>query len=154
MSEQHLPATTASRHRRWRKLARDDRGAATIQILGIALIGLLFATAIYGGSSIFAARSHGFSLAQSAARAGAQQIDLAAYRTTGQVRLDPARAAQAATQFLAAAGATGTVDEITAAAITVTATSRQATPALRPFGYPTVTVTATASATATLTPTT
>jgi hypothetical protein len=131
---------------------RRDRGAATIQILGIALIGLLFAAAIYGGSSVFAARSHGYGLAQSAARAGAQQIDLAAYRSTGQIRLDPARAAQAALQFLAAASATGTVDEVTAVTITVTATSRQATPALRTFGYPAVTVTATASATAALTP--
>jgi len=154
MPEPPCPAATAARPRRWRKLTRDDRGAATIQILGIALIGLLFAAAIYGGSSVFAARSNGYALAQSAARAGAQQIDLTAYRATGQVRLAPAQAAQAATQFLAAAGATGTVDKVTAATITVTATSRQATPALRPFGYPTVTVTSTASATATLTPTT
>ncbi|WP_173079961.1 hypothetical protein [Phytohabitans rumicis] len=131
---------------RWRP---DDHGAATIQILYIVLIGLMFAAAIIGGGSVLAARSQGYSLAQSAARAGAQQIDLAAYRATGQLRLDPARAAQAALQFLAAAGATGSVDGVTAATITVTVTSRQATPALRTFGHPTVTVTSTASATAT-----
>jgi len=144
------PATRAPRRRPQR---RDDSGAVTIQVLYIAVIGLLFAAALYGGGTLLGARSHGYGLAQSAARAGAQQIDLALYRDTGQVRLDPARAAQAAKQYLAAAGATGTVDHVTVNEITVTATSTQATPALRYFGYPTVTVSSTASATATVTPT-
>jgi hypothetical protein len=143
--------TPATRAQRRRLLLRSDTGAVTIQVLYIAVIGLLFAAALYGGGTVLAARSHGYSLAQSAARAGAQQIDLTHYRTTGKVRLDPARAAQAAKQYLAAAGATGTVDKVTLAEITVTATSKQATPALRTFGYTTVTVTSTASATASVT---
>jgi hypothetical protein len=142
------PVTPAQRGR---QLLRDDTGAVTIQVLYIAVIGLLLAAALYGGATVLAARSHGYSLAQSAARAGAQQIDLTHYRTTGQVRLDPARAAQAAKQYLRSAGATGTVDKVTQAEITVTATSKQATPSLRYFGYATVTVTSTASATATVT---
>jgi hypothetical protein len=150
MVEHPCPAPASGR-RRWRDLAREDSGAATVQILYIGLIGLVFAAALFGAGTVLAARSGGYSLAQSAARAGAQQIDLAVYRTTGQVRLDPARAAQAAKQYLAAAGATGTVDKVTVAQITVTATSHQRTPALRYFGYPTVTVTSTASATATIT---
>jgi hypothetical protein len=142
----------AVRVRCWRHLRRSDSGAVTIQVLYIAVIGLFFAAALYGGGTVLAARSHGYSLAQSAARAGAQQIDLGVYRSTGQIRLDPARAAQAAKQYLASAGATGTVDTITLADITVTAVSQQPTPALSYFGYTTVTVTSTASATATVTP--
>jgi hypothetical protein len=149
MSE-HPPAAVTGIARR-RQALRGDTGAVTIQILYIALVGLLFAAALFGGATVLAARTHGYSLAQSAARAGAQEIDLTLYRSTGQVRLDPARAAQAAKRYLSAAGATGTVDKVTQAEIVVTATSRQATPALRNFGYSTVTVTSTASATATVT---
>jgi hypothetical protein len=149
MSDHPIPPVTDTA--RWRQVLRGDSGAVTIQVLYIAVIGLLFAAALYGGATVLAARSHGYSLAQSAARAGAQEIDLSLYRGTGQVRLDPARAAQAAKQYLSAAGATGTVDKVTQAEIIVTATSRQATPALRNFGYSSVTVTTTASATATVT---
>ncbi|MFY1674033.1 hypothetical protein ACN27G_29455 [Plantactinospora sp. WMMB334] len=149
---EHTPPPPATPARRRPQPWHGDTGAVTIQVLYIAVIGLLFAAALYGGGTLLGARSHGYSLAQSAARAGAQQIDLALYRSIGEVRLDPARAAQAARQYLTAAGADGTVDKVTAAEITVTATSRQATPALRHFGFATVTVTATATATAAVTP--
>lgn len=120
-------------------------------MLFIGMVVVLFVAALLGGGALFAARSTGYDLAQSAARAGAQQIDTATYRATGELRLDPAKAAQAAKQFLAAAGATGTV-EVTAARISVTATSRQATPMLAAFGFDTVTVTSTAQATPTTGP--
>ena len=123
-----------------------DAGVIPVTMLIFGMIALLGAAALLGGGTIFAARTHGYDLAESAARAGAQQLDTAAYRDNGLLRLDPARAAQAAKQFLAAAGATGTVD-VTAAGITVTATSRQATPMLGPFGITDITVTSTASAT-------
>jgi hypothetical protein len=113
---------------------------------------VIIAAAVFGGGVIFGARAHGYDLAQQAARAGAQQIDAATYRTNGVLRLDPDRAATAARQFLAAGGATGTVT-VTAARVTVTATSHQPTPMLAIFGIPTVTVTATASATPTTGPT-
>jgi len=109
-------------------------------------LAVILAAVIFGGGVIFAARTHGYDLAQQAARAGAQQIDAATYRTSGVLRLDPARAATAARQFLTAAGATGTVT-VNAARITVTATSHQPTPMLASFGVTTVTVTSTASAT-------
>ena len=128
----------------------EDRGAVAVSLLITGMIVIVAAAALIGGGSVLAARSHGYSLAQSAARAGAQHIDLVQYRSTGQVHLDPARAAQAAKHYLAGVGATGTVDKVTQAAITVTASSRQPTPALRTFGYGTVTVTATASAAATV----
>jgi hypothetical protein len=125
---------------------RGDAGTISVTMLFIGMIVILFVAALTGGGALFAARSSGYDLAQSAARSGAQQIDTATYRSTGQLRLDPAKAAQAAKQFLTAAGATGTV-QVTTATITVTATSQQATPMLAMFGHPTVTVTSTASAT-------
>jgi hypothetical protein len=130
---------------------RDDRGAVAVTLLVTGMIVIVAAAALLGGGALFAARSHGYDLAQSAARAGAQQIDTATYRTSGVLRLDPARAAQAAKQFLAAADATGTV-QVTGARITVTATSHQATPMLKPFGITDITVTSTASATPTTGP--
>ncbi len=140
----HLPAVRGLR-RRYALASADDRGAAAVMLLFIGMIAIVAAAGLLGGGAVFAARSHGYDLAQAAARAGAQQIDTAAYRTDGTLRLDPARAAQSAKQFLAAGGATGTV-QVTAAQITVTATSRQATPMLDMFGITTITVTSTASA--------
>ena len=125
---------------------RGDDGLAAVWMVFTTFLTVLLAAIIFGGGVIFAARTHGYDLAQQAARAGAQQIDAATYRTSGVLRLDPARAATAARQFLTAAGATGTVT-VTAARITVTATSHQPTPMLASFGVTTVTVTSTASAT-------
>ena len=126
----------------------DDRGAVAVPLLVTGMIVIVAAAALLGGGTLFAARAHGFDLAQSAARAGAQHLDTNAYRTSGVLRLDPAPAVQAARQFLTAAGATGTVT-VTAARIEVTATSEQSVPMLRMFGITTVTVTATAAATPT-----
>jgi len=145
---------TSARHRRLTRLLarrRDDSGAIAVTLAVTGMLVIVAAAALLGGGAVFAARAHGYDLAQSAARAGAQQIDTAIYRASGVLRLDPARAAQAAKQFLAAAGATGEV-EVTAARITVTATSQQATPMLKPFGIADVTVTSTASATPTTGP--
>ncbi len=125
---------------------RGDDGLATVWMVFTTFLTVILAAVIFGGGVIFAARTHGYDLAQQAARAGAQQIDAVAYRSSGVLRLDPPRAATAARQFLAAAGATGTVT-VNAARITVTATSHQPTPMLASFGVTTVTVTSTASAT-------
>jgi threonine dehydrogenase-like Zn-dependent dehydrogenase len=146
-----LGAAVSGLRRRYATARTDDRGAAAVMLLFIGMIAIVAAAGLLGGGAVFAARAHGYDLAQAAARAGAQQIDTAAYRIDGTLRLDPARAAQAAKQFLAAGDATGTV-QVTATQITVTATSRQATPMLRMFGITTITVTTTASATPTIDP--
>src|SRR2546430_17704997 len=100
---------------------------------------VLLAGVIFGGGTVFAARTHGYDLAQQAARAGAQQIDAATYRSSGVLRLDPARAATAARQFLAPGGATVTV-AVPPARITLTATRHQTTPRLAILSGTTVTV--------------
>ena len=118
---------------------------ATVWMLFTGFIAVIIAAVVFAGGAVFSARAHGYDLAQQAARAGAQHIDVVAYRTGGVLRLDPASAATAARQFLAAAGATGVVT-IADLQVTVTATSRQPTPMLDGFGIRTVTVTATATA--------
>lgn len=128
-----------------------DAGVISVTMLLIGVTVLLMAAALVGGGVVFAARAHGYDVAQQAARAGAEQLDLAAYRTTGALRLDPTAAATAARQYLTAAHATGTVT-VTAARVTVTATSRQATPMLASLARPSITVTATATASPTTGP--
>jgi hypothetical protein len=125
---------------------RGDAGVASVWMLFTGFIAILIAAVVFAGGVVFGARTHGYDLAQQAARAGAQHLDIVTYRSSGLLRLDPAQAATAAKRFLAAAGATGTVT-VTTARITVTATSRQPTPMLRPFGVAAVTITATATAT-------
>lgn len=128
-----------------------DAGVISVTVLLIGVTVLVLAAALVGGGAVFAADAHGYDLAQQAARAGAQQLDIATYRTTGALRLDVAAATAAAHQYLTAAHATGTVT-VTAAQVTVTATSRQATPMLAAFGRAGITVTATATATPTTGP--
>lgn len=125
---------------------REDAGVATVTFLFIGMIVILAAAALLGGGAVFAARVHGYDLAQAAARAGAQCLDTATYRQDGIVRLEQAAATRAATDVLTRAGATGTVAFPAPDRITVTATSRQPTPMLAAFGIHTVDVTVTASA--------
>jgi Flp pilus assembly protein TadG len=141
----------ASWHRRRTAGSRREDGVISVSMLLIGITALLMAAALVGGGVVFGARAHGYDLAQQAARAGAEQLDLAAYRTSGVLRLDPGAATAAAERFLTAAHATGSV-QVTARRVTVTATSRQSTPMLAAFGHATVTVTATASATPTTGP--
>jgi Flp pilus assembly protein TadG len=77
--------------------------------------------------------------AESAARAGAQAVDLATYRARGTVRLDPGQAQDLARRFLATIGATGTVT-VTGDTVTVTVTTTQPTPLLRLAGISSLTV--------------
>jgi hypothetical protein len=71
--------------------------------------------------------------AEAAARAGAQAIDLTAYRGSGTVRLVPAQAVASAQAHLAAANATGTVT-ISGDTVAVTVTATQNTQLLGLIG--------------------
>lgn len=142
------PCRRRGRRVRW----GEDRGIVTVTFLFIGMIVILAAAALLGGGAIFAARVHGYDLAQGAARAGAQCIDTAVYRQDGIIRLDQDCATRAATGFLDRAGATGQVAFPAPDRVAVTATSHQATPMLAAFGIHTVEVTVTATATPTTTP--
>lgn len=126
-------------------MTRREQGAVSTFVAVIALALLMAAgLAIDGGRKINTLREAS-NLADNAARAGAQAVDLDTLRTTGELRLDPHQAEQAAGDYLAAF-------ELTARAVTVSGDTIAVTidlsvdPVLLPTG--TITVTATETATA------
>ena len=113
--------------------------------LAVIFLGLLMAAGLVvdGGRKIIALReaSH---LADNAARAGAQAVDLDILRSTGSIVLDPDHAATLASDYLASAGHTG---EVTVAGDTVTVTvTLTVDPTLLPVEAFVVTATETAAA--------
>jgi hypothetical protein len=99
--------------------------------------------AVDGGRKIVALReaSH---LADNAARAGAQAVDLDTLRTSGELLVLPGQATTRATEYLASLGHTGEVT-VEAATVSVTVTLT-VDPVLLPTGTMTVTATETAAA--------
>lgn len=92
--------------RRWRG---DESGQVSAFVITLVPAIVLLAGLVLDGGLAMGAKVEAISHAQSAARAGAQHLDLAAYRADGTVRLDPDAAAAAARRYLASVGATGTV---------------------------------------------
>ncbi len=122
-----------------------ERGAVSTFLAVIALALLMAAgLAIDGGRKINALReaSH---LADNAARAGAQAVDLDTLRTTGDLTLLSDQAATRVDQYLASLGHTPTDVTIDGDTITVTI-SLTVDPVLLPTGPITVTATETATA--------
>jgi len=113
----------------WR--ADDGRVSAFVVVLLIGILALA-GLGLDGGLAL-AAKVRVVGQAESAARAGAQAIDLGIYRATGRLRLVPAQADALARGYLAGIGATGTV---TAAGdtVTVTVTTTQPTQLLSLIG--------------------
>lgn len=105
----------------WR--ADDGRVTAFVVALMVGILALA-GLGLDGGLGL-AAKVRVTGQAESAARAGAQAVDLAAYRATGTLRLLPAQADRLARDYLASVGASGTVtvagDTVT---VTVTTTDR------------------------------
>ncbi|ONI71360.1 hypothetical protein ALI144C_52450 [Actinosynnema sp. ALI-1.44] len=83
--------------------------------------------------------------AEAAARAGAQAIDLSAYRSTGTLQLVPVQAVADAQSYLATVGASGTVT-VSGDTVTVTITASQNTQLLGLVGISSLTVHGTGSA--------
>ena len=142
------PATIARRPAiGWRERCRADHG----QVTGFAVVMVVAVIALAGlvldGGLAVAAKADAFADAQGAARAGAQRLDLALYRATGQIRLDPTAAAAAARSWLASAGATGTVSA-TPQQVRVEVTAAAKTQLLSVVGVGSITVHATATAVA------
>ena len=126
------------------RAVRDERGVVSTFLAVIALALLMAAgLAIDGGRKVTALReaSH---LADNAARAGAQAVDLDTLRSSGDLRLLPDQAAARVDQYLAPLGHTA---DVTVAGDTVTVTvSLTVDPVLLPTGPITVTATETAAA--------
>lgn len=124
---------------------RGDRGSASGWALGTMLVGLLLAGLIFDGGAAMTTKASALSVAQQAARAGADQLDLATLRTTGVVQLDPAAAQQAAAAWLEQAGQTGTISATTQQ-VTVTVTTTGTTVLLPIVGITSYELSATATA--------
>lgn len=107
------------------RCGRRDGGQVTPWVLVLTLACMLLAGLLLDGGLALAAHTRALDDAEGAARAGAQQLDLAAYREQGIVRLDPDAASAAARAYLTDAGAAGAV---TATATEVSVRVRRAQP--------------------------
>jgi hypothetical protein len=131
---------------------RRDEGTVTAFALILTVALLACAGLVLDGGQTLTARVRAIGLAQEAARAGAQELDLTVYRTNGTVVLRPDAAADAARAYLTAASVTGQVSA-TAAAITVTVQTDQPTQLLALIGVRSLHVTGHAIAAARTAPT-
>jgi Flp pilus assembly protein TadG len=127
------------------KRARDERGQVTAMVAVLAVALLALGALIYDGGQILTARREANNVARQAARAGAQQLDIAQARI-GTFTLDPAAAEGAARAYLADQGVTPSSLRVTGDRVEVTVTLMQATPLLALLGIRHRAVTATASA--------
>lgn len=128
--------TTSPTHRLRSRWNRDD-GQVTAFVVVFATGILALAGLTLDGGLALAAKVKAAGQAESAARAGAQAIDLSIYRESGQLRIVSADAVAAARSHLAAAGATGTVT-VTDNTITVLVTDSQPTQLLALVGISTL----------------
>lgn len=137
--------------RSWRRAARrrcgrGDAGQVTAFVVILAVALFAVAGLVLDGGLALSAKEQALDEAQAAARTGAQQLDLTAYRTTGTARLDPTLAQAAATTWLARANIDGTATA-TPTTVTVTVHATTHTQLLRLVGVDHLTVSASASAT-------
>jgi len=102
-------------------LPHGERGAITAFVAVIATALVMVAGLVYDGGQILATQARVRDVAGGAARAGAQEVDLDALRSSGTVVVDPVRAEAAALAHLQRSGAAGTVT-VDGASVTVTAT--------------------------------
>ncbi|SEP53403.1 TadE/TadG family type IV pilus assembly protein [Amycolatopsis saalfeldensis] len=136
-----MSSTARSRRPALRRLREDQSGRVTAFVVIIVTAVLLFAGLVLDGGLALAAKVRALGEAQEAARAGAQEIDLAAYRANGTLRLEPQQASAAARKYLAAAGHTGTVS-VAGNTVHVTVTVSQPTQLLPLIGIGSIAVTA------------
>jgi hypothetical protein len=119
----------------WR--ADEGRVTAFVAVLTIGILALAGLT-LDGGLAL-ATKVQANDQAQSAARAGAQAIDLTAYRATGTLQLVPAQAIADAQNYLAGIGASGTVT-VSGDTVTVAVTAVEHTQLLGMVGISSLTV--------------
>jgi Flp pilus assembly protein TadG len=138
--------TRPDAHRR--RAPHDDRGQITPwTIIGVVIVLVLAGLVLDLGLGM-TDKVRLLDLAQAAARAGAREIDLATYRATGTIQLEPTQAAAAARTFAQQADIPG---QVTATAstttVTVTITGTRRTQLLNLVGVTSLPISATATAT-------
>jgi hypothetical protein len=127
--------------------AAGDRGSVTGYTVIVTIAAVVFAGLVLDAGMAVATKVQVISTAQSAARAGARDLDLAHLRATGTIRVDPAAAQTSAQDWLQRSGWGGTVT-VTGNQVTVTVTGTADTQLLGMVGIATIPVGATATATA------
>jgi hypothetical protein len=130
---------------RLRRLRADEDGRVTAFVVVLVTAVIAFSGLVLDGGLALADKIRAIGEAQEAARAGAQAIDLSAYRASGTLRLVPTQATTLAQQYLAATGHGGTVS-IADNTVTVTVTVSQSTQLLGFVGIGSITVTGTGQA--------
>lgn len=129
-----------------RRRVVSDRGSVTLLFVVVVVASLTAVGLVIDGGAKLQAIVAAQSTAESAARAGAQRIDLAALQEgRGGTTLDRASAAAAARAYLAAAGLPGEVSA-DARSVTVTVTSTRPAIFLPIIGITDIAATRTATA--------
>lgn len=127
-------------HRALARFRDDDTGRVTAVVVLLTTACLAFAGLVVDGGFALAAKTTAIGQAQQAARAGAQALDLEAYRRTSHAQLNPRSARAQAQEFLASTGATGTVT-VAGNTVTVQVTAHHRPHLLRLAGLFEITVT-------------
>jgi hypothetical protein len=117
----------------------------TAFLVVLAAAVMMFAGLVVDGGLALSAKVRAAGIAEEAARAGAQALDLDAFRGGGAVRLLPDQAAAAARAHLDQTGAAGAVT-VADDTVTVTVTAVYDTQLLGVLGVRTLTVTGSGSA--------
>jgi hypothetical protein len=139
------PAALPARRRGRRRHRRADAGTVTAFTVILTLAVFTFAGLVLDAGLAISTKVQAVSDAQSAARAGARELDVAALRTTGVIRLDPAQSEATARNWLTRAGLSGTV-AVTPDTVTVTVHTSRRTQLLQLVGLSTIPIAATATA--------
>lgn len=121
-----------------------ERGEVSEMVVVVFLALILVIGLVVDGGAKMTASSEASSLAQQAARAGAQPLD-ALPTEGGTAQLSADGAAAAAEEYLAGAGASGSVRVVDATTVEVTVTRTEDTVFLGLIGITTVSATRTAS---------
>jgi len=124
-----------------------DSGQVTAFVIVLSVTLVAVAGLVLDAGLALAAKVQALDVAQAAARAGAQELDLYAYRTGETARLNPERAAATARGWLTSAGMDGTATA-TATTVTVSINRTTHTQLLQLIGVRTLHVSASATATA------
>ena len=120
-----------------RRQLRGERGSITIWTLGMVLVVMFLGAITFDLWSGFSTRREYAGAADQAAQAGANALDEALYRSTGQRKLDPQLAKSLAEQNLAAQALPGVTDVVIEAdpdQVTVELTATVDVGLLRIFG--------------------
>ena len=125
---------------------RDERGSVTVFVTIMTVALILMAGLVVDGGQVLNARRKAANIAESAARAGAQELDEDAARRDGSSVLDVRRAVDRSQAFLVANGYHGNVSS-TADRVTVDVQIRQPLLILGIGGLADMTVNGTGAAT-------